>query len=340
VKPNLEKLRAQLANVEATQQQANTEITARRDQGKDQLKQISARFQTIQYEIPNYQNIKIEHGSKLEAIIKNINAMSRSINSAMGDAKDSIDGVGSLEKNKESGALRTTAGILNEMQNDINATPIPADTLAMLPSFPSIFNELEYADSDMIRAVDASRVSLTLLDSSLGDLDAFFKELARTNLDFRGDISQRDYDYLAPMEQKAINGFNNAATAASQANQVFNMARARQLSAQITLLGVGTSPQRYSTLAYALQKRFGIETIDYTTMLKDGITAGDVVVSTIVAADIRSTPDEIVDEMVRDKRSPVDLADSHGMHAWPLEIFTGLIYLDYTDNPETELHPT
>ena len=25
------------------------------------------------------------------------------------------------------------------------------------------------------------------------------------------------------------------------------------------------------------------------------------------------------------------------MHAWPLEIFLGLVYLDYTDNPDKEL---
>ena len=72
-------------------------------------------------------------------------------------------------------------------------------------------------------------------------------------------------------------------------------------------------------------------------MLHDTITPGDVVVATILAADIKSTPEDIVDQMVSEKKSPVDLADEHGMHAWPLEIFTGLVYLDYTDDPAKEM---
>ncbi len=73
--------------------------------------------------------------------------------------------------------------------------------------------------------------------------------------------------------------------------------------------------------------------IDYQTMLRDNLTPGDVAVATILAADIKSTPQVIVEEMVQTKKSAVDVADEHGMHAWPLEILTGLVYLDYTDDP-------
>ena len=38
-----------------------------------------------------------------------------------------------------------------------------------------------------------------------------------------------------------------------------------------------------------------------------------------------------------DVQTLVDVANAHGMHAWPLEIFTGLVYLDYTDDPMKEL---
>ncbi len=338
VKPNLQRLREQLAAVQASQTQANGEIAARHDEGKDQLKTINTRMNALQYEIPDFSRINIQHGSRLEAILKNVNAMGRSINSTLMDAGTSINGVGSLEKNKESGLLRESSEILNEMQTTLSSTPIPAESVALLPSYPSVFKELQFADSDMLRTVDAGRASLTLLDQSLGDVDAFFKELARAPVNYQGDISKSEYDMLAPMMEKASTGLNNAATAASQAAQVYNMARTRQLSARITLLGLGTSPERYATLQHALDQRFKQPGIDYTQMLHDNITPGDVVVATIVAADIKSTPQEIVDEMMRTKKSPVDLADSHGMHAWPLEIFTGLVYLDYTDDPVKEMH--
>ncbi len=339
VKPNLGRLREQLSQVQASQAQANAEIAARHDEGKDQLKTINTRMNALQYEIPDFSRINIQHGSKLEAILKNVNAMGRSINSATMDANTAINGIGSLEKGKESGLLRESSEILTEMQTTLSSTPIPAESIALLPSYPNVFKELQFADSDMLRTVDAGRASLTLLDQSLGDVDAFFKELARAPVNYQGDISNSEYDMLAPMMQKAATGLNNAATAASQAAQLYNMARTRQLSARITLLGLGTSPQRYATLQYALNQRFKQSGIDYTQMLHDNITPGDVVVATIVAADIKSTPQEIIDEMVRTKKSPVDLADSHGMHAWPLEIFTGLMYLDYTDDPVKEMHP-
>ncbi len=338
--PDLGQLRGLLADAQAAQSNANTQIAARRDEGLDQLKQINARLDALQYEVPNFNGINPQPGSRLDTVLKNLNSMSRSINSALGDAGSSITGVGSLEKNKESGLLRESEDILHEMQAPLDTSPIPTDSLSVMPSYPSMFTELRDADSDMIRSIDGARAALTLMDQSLGDLDEFFKELNDSHLDFRGDISQAEYDRLAPEVQKLSASFNTAATAASQASQLYNMARTRQLSARITLLGLGTSPQRYSTLQYALKKRFGMNGIPYREMLHDGLTPGDVTVATILAADIKSTPEEIVDEVVRTKKSPVDVADEHGMHAWPLEIFTGLIYLDYTDDPHKELQTT
>ncbi len=340
VKPNLGKLRDLLAAAQTTQSAASQQIVARHDQGRDQIKQINSRLEALQYEVPNFYNVNVQRGSRLEAVFKNLTAMSRSINSAMGDAGDTIGGVGSLERNKESGLLRESRDILNEMQAPLNLSPIPADSLAILPSYPSMFADLQEADSDMVRSVDGARVSLTTLDQSLGDLDAFFKQLNRAPLNFqRTDITEESYNDLLPIMQKATNGFNQAATEASQASQLFNMARSRQLSTRITLLGLGTSPERYNTLVYALKERFGMEPVDYTEMLRDNLTPGDVTIATILAADIKSTPQAIIDEMRTSKKSVVDLADQHGMHAWPLEILTGMVYLDYTDDPLKEVKP-
>ncbi len=338
--PNLGGLRTSFADVQTSQAAANSAIAARHDQGRDQLKQLQTRAEALQYEVPNFANVNIQHGSKLESIFKNVMTMGRSLNSAMQDAGTAINGVGSLERNKESGLLKESNSILDEMQQTLNSTPIPTDQIAILPSYPSIFNELRRADSDMIRSVDAARVSLTTLDQSLGDLDAFFRELNRAPMSYRGDISQSEYNTLEPMMQKSMTELDTAATQASQAAQLYNMARTRQLSARITLLGVGTSPERYATLQYALQQRFAMDGVPYEVMLHDGITPGDVVVATILAADIKTLPEDIVDQMTSEKKSPVDLADEHGMHAWALEIFTGLVYLDYTDDPAKEMATT
>ncbi|HEX3671942.1 MAG TPA: M48 family metalloprotease [Candidatus Cybelea sp.] len=316
------------------------EIQARESEGKDQFKSVQSRIDTLQYEIPDLSRVNIRRGSRVEAIVKNLTSMARSLNSALQDvAGDTspIGGVGTLEKNKESGALKESSDIYDEMLAPFAMKPIPTESVALLPSYPQVLNDLSRADSEMLRSVDAARASLTQVDQSLGDLDEFLKELDHASMTYSGDISPNEYAALMPSMKKCVDEFDAAATAASEGSQLYNLARSRQLSARVTLLGLGTSPQLYSTLQYALQQRFGSSGIDYRTMLHDGLTPGDVAAATIVAADIKSTPADVIAEAKSGNQTVIDVANAHKMHAWPLEIFMGLVYLDYTDDPTKEL---
>ncbi|HYL26719.1 MAG TPA: hypothetical protein VEW74_02730, partial [Candidatus Nitrosotalea sp.] len=241
------------------------------------------------------------------------------------------------EKNKETGLLKDTADVYSEMLAPFAMKPVPTESVALFPSYPAMLNDLSRADGEMLSSVDAARAALTQLDQSLGDLDDFLKELDHASMGFSGDISPADYMSLTPMMKKCVDELNAAATAASEGAQLFNLARSRELSSQITLLGLGTSPELYSTLQYALQQRFGSSGVDYRTMLRDGLTPGDVTAATIVAADIKSTPEAVIAEAKSSHETIVTVANEHKMHAWPLEIFMGLVYLDYTDDPHKEL---
>ena len=339
-KPNLPKLQSAVESAQAAHIANSSEIQARATEGKDQVKSVQNRLETLQYEIPDLSRINIRRGSRVEAIVKNLNTMTRSVNSALQDAggdSGPLSGVGSLERNKESGLLKESADIYKEMLAPFSLTPIPAESVAVLPSYPQMVNDLSLADGEMLRSVDAARASLTILDQSLGDLDEFLKALNQESLSFNGDITQSAYAGLEPIMKKTVDDFNSAATAASQGAQLYNLARSRQLSTRITLLGVGTSPELYSTLRYALQERFGSNGVSYRTMLRDGLTPGDVAAATIIAADIKSTPESVIAEAKTSGQSIIDVANAHKMHAWPLEIFMGLVYLDYTDDPVKEL---
>ena len=226
------------------------------------------------------------------------------------------------------------------MQNAMKSVPVPSDTVAIFPSYPQMFGELSAADGDMVRAVDAGRAAAMQLDDGLGDLDAFVKRLQQMSLNYFNDYSQMDYEALLPSMQKAQASLAQAATSASQAAQLYNMARCRQLSAQITMLGLGTSAPRYQTLQHAIDVRWsGVDDLSYIDMLHDNVTPGELTAASIVAADTKTTPQAIIRESHETHRSIVDVANAHGMHAEALEIFMGLIYLDYTDDPQTEAHP-
>ncbi|HVR47759.1 MAG TPA: M48 family metalloprotease [Candidatus Binatia bacterium] len=339
-KPNLPKLQSAVQAAQAAHVQAAGEIAARETEGKDQLKSVQSRLETLQYEVPDLSRVNVKRGSRVEAVVKNLNSMTRSVNSALQDAggdSSPIGGIGTLEKNKEAGLLKESADIYEEMLAPFAMRPVPTESLAILPAYPQMVNELSLADGDMLRSVDAARASMTTLDQSLGDLDEFLKALDHASLNFNGDISLSEYDDLLPMMKKSVDDFNTAATEASEGAQLFNLARSRQLSTRITLLGLGTSPELYSTLQYALQQRFGSNGISYRTMLRDGLTPGEVAAATIIAADIKSTPEDVIAQAKDSGKTVIDVANDHKMHAWPLEIFMGLVYLDYTDDPLKEL---
>ncbi len=336
-KPDLPKLKATVEAAQAAQVQDASEIQTRATEGKDQLKSVQSRLDALQYEVPDLSRVNIRRGTRVEAIVKNITSMARSVNSALQDADAPIAGVGSLERNKESGLLKESADIYGEMLEPLSMNPVPSESQAILPSYPPMIAELSRADGEMLRSVDAARASLTMVDQSFGDLDEFLKDLDHASVSFNGDISPGDYASLAPVMTRTVDELNAAATAASQGAQLFNLSRSRQISARITLLGIGTSPELYSTLQYALQQRFGSSGVDYRTMLHANLTPGDVAAATIIAADVKSTPESIIAEAKSSNQTIIDVANAHKMHAWPLEIFMGLVYLDYTDDPTKEL---
>ncbi len=343
--PNLAGLRAKLDQARQLQKEAVAEIGARHDEGRDQIKEIKARLEDISYEIPDFSNIQIKPGSRLESIEKNLTSMSRSINSALDDAKATIGGVGSVDPKtgKPTGLLADNGEILDEMSAPFQLTPIPSDSVAIFPSYSRMFAEISSADGEMVQAADAARAAAMQLDQSLGTVNDFLMQLQNVRLDYFGDIGQFDYNALVPLMQKADDSLARAAVSASQADQLYNMARARQLEARITLLGVGTSRERYATLQKALAVRFASDGIgsgvSYNEMLRDDLTPGQAAAATIVAADTKTTPDEIVKDALASNRSIVEIANDRKMNAEALEIFLGLVYLDYTDNPVKEDSP-
>jgi len=249
---------------------------------------------------------------------------------------ETIGGVGSLERNKDSGLLKENADMLTELAAPLKLDAPPPQALATFPSYPRMLTMIGATDSDMVRAVDAARASLALLDVGMGDLDAFVHELSHAQLDGSGDISLSDYHRIEPYMTKAVDSLNKAAVGATQASQLFNMARARQLEVRIDMLGLQESPDRYATFQHALDVRFHSKGIDYDQLARQGLTPGQVASAVIVGADTNAAPQAILAESKATGKSIIDLANSRGMYAQSLEIFLGLLYMNYVDDPDKE----
>jgi hypothetical protein len=249
-----------------------------------------------------------------------------------------ISGVGSLEHNKTAGLLRDNAMIYDELGAPLKLDAPPPQALATFAYYPRMLGELQNADGDMVRAVDAARGSLAMLDVGLGNLDKFIRQLTHSQLGLNGDINLGDYHLLEPIMATCVDSLNKAAVAASQAQQLYELARARQLETRITMLGLAESADRYASLQHAIDLRFHNASFDYDAMLKSDLSPGEVTAASIIAADTNSTPQVIVDEAKAGHRSLIDVANGRGMYGESLEIFLGLVYLDYADDPEKEAH--
>lgn len=334
--PDLKPLRDQLATAQANEAQASAAISTRRQQGLDQIKAIKSRVENIVYGIPDFSRVQPRKDSRLETLLRNVTTMSKSLNVATNKSAETIGGVGSLERNKDSGLLKENADILAELAATLKLDNPPPQALATFSSYPRMFDSLGYADADMVRGVDAARAALALLDVGAGDLDTFVRELQHSQLDASGDLSLSDYHRLEPYMTAAVNSLNKAAVGAAQASQLYNMARARQLVTRIDMLGVQESPDRWATFQHALDVRFHTKGVDYDQLIRQNLTPGQVAAAVIVGADTNAAAPAVIAEAKASGKPIIDLANARGMYAQSLEVFLGLIYLDYTDDPDKE----
>ncbi|HWT04203.1 MAG TPA: M48 family metalloprotease, partial [Xanthomonadales bacterium] len=334
--PDLAPLRAELATAQSNETLASTAIGTRRQQGLDQLKSLRSRIQNIAYGMPDFSRLQPRKDSRLDTLLHNVNTMSKSLDTATSKAAETIAGVGSLERNKEGGLLKENADILTELGAPLKLAAPPPQALATFPSYPRMLASVGAADSDMVRGVDAARAALAILDVGLGDLDLFVNELRHVNIDGSGDIVLADYHRIEPYMTKAVDSLNKAAVGATQASQLFNMARSRQLITRIDMLGLQESPDRYATFQKALDVRFHNKGVDYDQLVRQDLTPGDVAAAAIVGADTNAAPQAVLAEAKASGKSIVDLANARGMYSQALEIFLGLVYLDYTDDPDKE----
>ncbi len=334
-RPNLDPLREAIADTRATEAQAAVALTSRRDSGREQFKALQNRLDNIGYGVPDYSNVNVRKGGRLDSVLHNLSGMSRSIDTAINKASQTLGGVGSLELHRESGLLYDNRKILDEMSASLDEQHPSPQAVATFPDYGRMLGNVTTADGDMVRGVDAARASLALLDVALGDLDRFLHALPRS-LNFQGDMTPNDYNAIVPLMQRASDSLNRAAVASSQGAQLYNMARARAIESRIDLLGLGMSPDRYATLTKLLDLRFHAPVADYDQMIRAGFAPGDVSAAAVVAADTNTTPDAVLDEAKATKKSIVDIANARGMSAQSLEIFLGLIWLAYTDDPIKE----
>jgi hypothetical protein len=342
LKANLQPLKDQFAAAQADEARNVVLLEARREGAKKQVKALHDRIQAVAYGLPYWFGYyQPRSHSRLDVVMKNFYALARSLDTAIDKSTTTMSAIGSLEKKKQGGMVKDDATIFDELGAPLKLDRPSPEALALFPTYPRLFTDMSTQNGDAIRAADAARGSLALLDVGLGKVDQFFKFLARVHVDPLGDISQTDFNALTPSMTEAVTAMSNAAVAASQSEQLMDMARAQQVQTRITMLGLGFPSERYETLRRALAERFPNMELTYDEMVQNDLTPGECAAATIVAAATDATPQSIVKEAKAENRSIIEVANARGMRAKSLEIFLGLTYMDYKDDPvaEAATHP-
>src|ERR1700730_3970041 len=116
--------------------------------------------------------------------------------------------------------LKDDLGVLDEMNARATSTSMTGDTLRLLPFFGEMTDGMNASSNQLVGAVTANRGALALGWQTLPLLDAYFRQLSRTPVDFGGDISPVGAQQLKPLATAAETALDTASNAASQAQSL------------------------------------------------------------------------------------------------------------------------
>jgi hypothetical protein len=192
---------------------------------------------------------------------------------------------------------------------------------------------MDTSQTELVAGVTAARGSIALAWQAMPPLDDYFRELDKAQLDFGGDLSPRTAQDLKVLAIKAMNALDAAANGAETAQTFYFNAQARQLISGITMLGVGVSEGRYSTLTNVLERRLGVDAPTYEQTVRLGLSAGDITAATWLAAEEKVPVSTVINEQRATGKSIIDMAVEKNLSQESLEVIMGLIYEGYSEKP-------
>lgn len=133
----------------------------------------------------------------------------------------------------------------------------------------------------------------------------------------------------------AISAWDAVLAKAQHASDEMYAAQSTGLSAEISLLDVESSPERYKAFRDALEYRFpGTQPLSYAQALQVGLPPGEIACASWFAFDTHKTVNAVIAGLKSSNESCEDAALSRHLLGESMEIAEGLVYEDYTDAPQ------
>jgi hypothetical protein len=231
------------------------------------------------------------------------------------------------------GLIDPNAEALREMSEPLaDAAPLTPKYQGIFAYYPALTTSLG-ASTNRLR--DSIRVSRAALASGLAAAQVLQGALASRE----SPDSNRAAGTPKPAPPNlgpAVAAWDAALAEAQRASDEMYAAQTSGLSAEITLLDVLSSPERYGAFRQALAYRFpGVAVPTYAQASKLGIAPGEIACAAWLAFDARASTLDVLSAMKDSGKSCEDVALSRHLMGESMEIAEGLVYEDYTDRPQS-----
>ena len=232
--PDLQPLRDQLAAAEARRKPRPRRRSSRAaTPGAISSKRLESREEQIAYGMPNIAQVRAVTNSRLDTVLRNIATMGRALDTTNTKAQLVLGGVGSVVRNREGGLLKHNAELLAEMDGAaqlVAAAAARALDAALLSAHGrrSRGRRREHGAGRRCRA----RVACDARSRARRSRH-LHPRACKPSASSAATSSRTTTRQLEREMTKAVDSLNRAAVAASQAAQLFDMARADQLEVGI-----------------------------------------------------------------------------------------------------------
>jgi len=330
--PNLTPVRSKLATAISKLKSDQSAVTDRVKLGKDDVHRLDGRLSNLSYEIPDFSNVDIRPGSRIEGALYDIYHMFKDVNLVFDKSSYLID--------QSDGIIRDDLGVLDQMNAPLKGNSIGGDTLTLLPSYGDIDSQMTTSSSELVSSVTAARGSIALAWQAIPAMDQYFRKLDTMGATFGGDLSPRDAQDLKPLALAAFQQLDAAAAAAETAQTMFYAAQARQIQARITLLGLGYPQGRYDTLTHVVSRRLNVDPPTYDEALRLDINPGDVAAASWLAAEEKIPVSTVINQQRSTGTPFVDMALAKHLSMESMEVVLGLMWEGYAEKPDAPVATT
>lgn len=217
--------------------------------------------------------------------------------------------------------------------------PLTPMNASLLPYYPVMTANLVSSTAALTDSVAVSRAALAQLQSTLMSMQA----AAPTNSDYGpgGQPAATPGPHRGPSIPPIIAQLAAAAAAAhasaSHASDEMYAAQTAQLSSQLTMLDLFSSPERFAAYRAAVAYRFpGIELPSYSSAVASGVPPGDLGCAAWYSFETQTPISSTIDSLHSATTSCAALALDHHLLAESMEIAEGLLYENYIETPLTK----